>query len=130
MTDEMPIGWDVDRTLDEIQALLPPGWAFRFEPHLRGFWVAEFYDKSKALLWEDANPAANLLLFDAYGWIKERVQPRKTPGPGSNWVRRRELTVQQVSAEALQRSRLPDPPDLDPNEVASVYDSHRHKPRR
>lgn len=122
MTDENLLGWDEDRLLEEIRDLLPAKWGFKFAPHARGFWTADFHNAERNVVWEEASPAANLLLYSAYGWLSAQVRPQ--PKVSSNWVRRRELTHTIVAEEA---NKTPDPPHLDPNEVAAVYESHCHK---
>lgn len=121
MTDENLLGWDEDRILEEIRGLLPAKWAFKLEPHERGFWAAELHDPEGKVVWEEASPAANLLLYSAYGWLSAQFLPKPKISP--NWVRRRELAHLTVAAEA----KTPDPPHLDPNEVVAVYESHCHK---
>lgn len=130
MTDADLFDWDVNRTLHEIRTLMPIGWTYKFQPVERVYWSFEFSDTQGVVLWQDHNPAANIILFNAYGWLREKVAPIPKPRAGSNWIRRRELTLQAVNAEALRQSRTPDPADVDPAEVAAVYESHRHKPRR
>lgn len=121
MIDNDAYSWSEERTKDEISALLPEGWAFHFGHNARGYWEATFVDENDEAVWADSFPASNVLLLNAYGWIALRRTPRKA----GTWGPRRELTLREVNAEALRRARdaAPDPEDVVPDELASVYQS-------
>lgn len=116
--------WDDERTKAEIAALLPDDWEFLFGWDNEGYWKAAFVDGGGTIVWDDAVPAANILLRNAYAWLALRSSPRRQ---GPAWVRRRELTLAQVNADALRKARVPDPPDVDPQEVEAVYQAKRPK---
>lgn len=124
MIENDAYSWSEERTKGEIAALLPDGWEFRFGHNDAGFWEASFVDETGKEVWVDAFPASNVLLLTAYSWIAIRRSPRQRSGM---WAPRRERTLAEVNAEALRRARVPDPPDVDPDEVASVYQGRRPK---
>lgn len=106
--------WSEDDTRAEIHKLLPDGWTFDFQAD-DGFWVATFRDKEGAIVWEGDNPASNMLLFDAYGWLWLRLNPQRrtnvwTPRPG-----RKDEVPRPKSID------VEDPADLDPEQIAAVY---------
>jgi len=118
MLDNNAHTWSEDRTKEEISLLLPKGWVFRFDRNEIGYWETSFLDETNTSKWSALSLAPNIALFNAYGWIALQRVPR---GQGV-WGPRRDLTLQGVNAEALRKVSVPDPEDLDPVEIASVYD--------
>lgn len=116
--------WDDERIRVEIAAILPMGWKFEFGAVNNAYWTAIFTDAEGVVQWEDSFPASNVVLLNAYGWLRLRGTR-----PTAVWSRRRELTLAEVNADALRRARAesPDPLDVDPSEVLSVYQSKRSK---
>lgn len=124
MIDNDAYSWTEARTKDEIASLLPEGWKFYFGHNPGGYWESKFTDETGVIVWDDSFPAPNVLLLTAYGWIALRRTPRTTTGA---WAPRRDRTLAEVNAEALRRARVPDPEDLDPMEVAAVYQGKQPK---
>jgi hypothetical protein len=112
--------WSVQDILSEIQRLLPEG--FRFTEAAKEGWCIASVQQTVAespeakVLWSDSGPDRRLLLLNAFGWIWLRGQTPKHPAwrprPGGQPVRRHPAPFPKV----------PDPPDLDPAEIRSVYE--------
>jgi len=118
--------WDSLDIQMELKKLLPEGWAFE---HLYGadcFWralVVDLTDKEKPLVrWEGDNLDERMLLFDAYGWLWMRKYPPEKRQRSPWRPRRSELTKEAVTQQVSTGQKVPpDPEDLDPKEVASIY---------
>lgn len=65
-----------------------------------------------------------LVLLDAYGWLWMRAHP---PKRGLRWGDRPELTREMVTQRAQRQASAKDPEDLDPDEIAAVYEDYRKK---
>ena len=118
--------WSLDEIVGAIYTLVPKPWVFEhWQDDDYVFHARVKVKSSEQSLWEDTHADERLLLFNAYGWLWARNQP-KLP-PDDPWVRRRELTSSAVSRMALG---IPDPEDLQPDEIKSVYEQHRKPPRR
>lgn len=117
MVDNDAYSWTEDRIKTEIQSLLPEGWSFQFRYDEIGYWNSKVLEPNGAVAWEDSFPASNVLLLNAYGWLALRRSTRQV----GTWGRRRDLTLAEVNADALRKSSSPDPADVDPSEIASVY---------
>ncbi len=120
MIDQNAHTWDEKRTTVEIESLLPSGWQFQLEEEATGYVSVAFLDSAGVSQWTDHGPSAQLILFNAYGWIVARTTLATNTGP---WRRRQELTLKEVNAEALRKARVPDPDDLDPDKLQAVYDA-------
>ncbi len=122
-TPEEVSAWSFEEILAETQALLPKGSAAEVRHHSGGYWVA-FVERStpegKVVDGEEENPDRRLAPLNLYGKVWLGSLP--TPGGGSPWVRRRELNREAVTRMA---TGIADPEDLDPAEVASVYQTYR-----
>lgn len=118
-TIEEMSAWSDVELVAEIQTLLPPGWFVRIDANPEGYWevsvdratdtpepITEFFeshiDKRIALL----------NIYGAIGAYKARSRSEQWIGG------RRELTKQPVR---IKSSAIPDPADLDPEEVEAVY---------
>lgn len=120
--------WTNDDILVQIETLKPKGTFFRcvFNEEER-FWHARFerFDEAqrkRVVLWEEFGPDERLTLFNAFGWIWARQQP--LPPKDSPWSpHRRDLRQQAVRGRATTPGHsVPDPEDLDPEEVQAVYE--------
>lgn len=104
----------------QIGKLLPEGWTFTCnldqENH---FWVAEVKNEDGEVSWGTFNPDERLALLAVFGhmWSKSH----KRPAPGTPWGPRRQELIRRYVTSRVERP--PDPEDLDPEEVASVYES-------
>lgn len=109
--------WSDEETLAEIQAALPPGWAFKC-PNDDGYWVPAITDEQGVQVWGEPFADLRTALLSAFMWLWTRGQPENP-----RWTRRRELHPHAVAgAFGLPHVAVPDPPDLDPAEVQAVYD--------
>jgi len=109
--------WDADETFQQLTAALPLGWKISAWED-SGYLVAELHDDKGESCWCKASPDAKLLFLDGLGWLMTRNH--KTTNPV--WrprARERELRVPNPISD------VPDPPDLDPVEVAAVYRARR-----
>lgn len=123
MIDPHAHTWDADRIKLEIESLLPLGWSFTSgEEETSDYFRASFEDAEGATPWEDSGPFAQVILFNAYGWLFARTTLASNTGP---WRKRRDLTLVEVNAEVLRKARVPDPEDLDPDAIQAVYDAPR-----
>ena len=118
--DEIVLYTDVEIET-HIRQLLRPGEFFTLGRDETWF-VSEITlrGETSSLLWDHLGFDRRLLLLDAYGWLWARVQPAST---STIWVRQREITRDDVARRAAS-STTPDPEDLDPEEVRSVYEGH------
>lgn len=116
--------WSNHRIEQEIAAMLPSGWSFGFyqDPDLVD-WVFRFESTGGKVEWWDRNPALNLLLLSALGWLHLRDSKKVKHSP---WVRRRETAHRPTRFERAQAT-VSDPPDLDPAEIEAVYCRHARK---
>lgn len=111
--------WDEERIKDEITLRLEPGWVFRFGPSEdRMSWEASIWHEGIEL-WSDDGLTSQLVLLNALGWLENRKYQGHSAGV---WVRRSgDLSQQRVHELAYSKTYgPPDPPHLDPDEIASV----------
>lgn len=110
--------WSEADTLIKVLEALPVGWSFR-EKAVDSTFYASVIDASGAQLWSGEQRDRKLLFLDCLGWL--RVRDHKTKNP--IWkVRESEVPLHRP---AIHPSPTPDPPDLDPDEVAAVYKTSR-----
>lgn len=113
--------WTVEEILGEIQRLLPEGTAF-VEAAKEGWHVATVQQRGAEnaepqILWTDNGPDRRLVLLNAFGWLWLRGQKPKHPA----WKPRGTEPARRHPAGAFPT--VPDPPDLDPENVRSVYEN-------
>ena len=129
-TLEEVTAWSVDEIRAEIRATLPAGWVFEEKQLPRGVRRARFLrpDAKGDLVpvWGDTHMDERLLLLGAYGLLWTRDH---RPHPDSPWIRRNNPTREAVTRQVIakQRCSVPDPEDVDPEEVAAVYEKARKK---
>jgi hypothetical protein len=104
--------WSLEEARAALLKALPTGWAFSIL-HRNPFRAV--IKDGDAVVWTGDNYEERLLILDAYGYMATRQAPEPTFGP---WVpRRAELTSEVVLSHAM----TPDPPDIDPAELAVAY---------
>ncbi len=116
-------------TIDEIQLKLMD--LIEQQSYILGFqavsneagWYASFTADGREL-WGLQGPDIRLVLLSAYVWLDCRTNPVK---PRPMWAPRGENAARSDVVNVPVSS--PDPEDLDPTEIAAVYDSpHGFKP--
>lgn len=124
--------WTVDEAIAEVHVRLPPGWSLRLEEEPHGFFHSLIVDAEGKLQWEspaapERTPGAGLrvVVLDAYGWLYARQHQPKHP----KWALRPDLTPAAVNARfgltaAKPGQQVPDPGDLDPNEIEQQRKNH------
>lgn len=111
-------------SLEEIQTAirlsLKSGWQLVIEPLPIGVWSAILYDETDVNRWEDEQVDQRILLFNLYGWLRREagVQPSHPV-----WCRRGEVQIPSHFGRKAHQGTviIPDPGDIDPDEVALVY---------
>jgi hypothetical protein len=118
-TIEEMSAWTLDELKVEIHQALPPGWSFNYGWNEDVDGWATIHDETGKTAWETAGVwDETLLLFNAYGWLTTRNVEPKNPV----WARRRGVVPKPVVGQySLPGVSVPDPEDLDPAEIASVY---------
>jgi hypothetical protein len=116
--------WSIQEILDEIQRLLPEGTRF-VEAAKQGWYLASVQQvvpdvpnlPEPKVLWSDGGPDRRLLLLNAFGWIwlhdQKPKHPAWRPRSGGRPARRHPTGP---------FPKIADPPDLDPEEIRSVYE--------
>ena len=117
--------WDVQDVRAAIISDLPGGWKFIAEV-VNGWYFAKFLDDVERVVWEDQSADQRLLFFSAYGWMHLRNHKPRIPA----WkLRTSEVNpTETIAGRAAPHIEVPDPEDLDPEEVRSVYaDPHSRR---
>ena len=131
-TLEEMTAWSAEEIEGAIRCSLPAG--FYFECGLdqeAGAWFARFWrpsESQRTVLYQDWGIDQRLTYFNAYGWLWAQKQPK--PPAHSLWARRREVTRETVQQRAFRGVRVPDPPDLDPEQIEAVYADTFGKPKK
>lgn len=143
-TIEEMMGWTPQEIEAAIRSSLPPGVQFDcgFD-QAAGTWFVRFWREQKkeagaerVVLYEDWGIEQRITYFNAYGWVWARQRPK--PPAHSPWVRHQDKVNPQSVRKAAQTVqqrvpfvRAPDPADLDPKEIQSVYaDLREHLKKR
>jgi len=112
--------WVEERIQEELEGQLPPGWSVTLtkDPATLMWWVTVFEGEDER--WKGDAAAPNTVLLHALGWAMTRLSKSDEAGP---WApRRREITKDRLHELAYRVSSPdPEPEDVDPEEVASVY---------
>lgn len=118
--------WDEGRIQEEILLLLPPDWLFELRPNEDATgWEAVFSDTEGVEIWKEEHFVAQMVLLNALGWL---VSKGAKPQESGAWVRRSgELSKRPHDRLFSLGLTEGDPPDLDPEGVASVYSGHSRK---
>ncbi len=120
--------WSIEELEAEIDAALPSGWSLSFRESPDGYWefvIQSVTDESEPLIrLEKENADRRLGLLDVYGWLWLEGSPK--PPAGSPWAPRPELSIEIVTGHAnIRGSKVPDPEDLDPAEIALIHKSRK-----
>lgn len=102
-----------------VQAQLPPGFSLIFDL-TPVEWLARLSGPDQRIVWQASHPDKRILLFDFYGWFLSHTGVRpKHPA----WNRSGEVQIApRHGVKAHQaHTQIPDPEDLDPSEILSVY---------
>ena len=114
-------GWDAEEAEAALRAMLPAGWRFEHQDH-EGEWLARLRDDAGEVAFESVYPDARLVLFNAIGFLLNRVQsPSRHPlwSRGARQDRRGPRRPGELGLPSL--GPIPDPADLDPAAVDLVY---------
>lgn len=119
--EEMTI-WSTEDLNRQIQLSLPSGWTMRSASE-GGIYSATVLDQTGEAQWHGQRTDYRLLQLDVYGWLITRGAKSQNPA----WARRDNLTPKRVGRDiGLGGPSIPDPEDLDPEEVRAVYEKHKH----
>lgn len=112
--------WTTDEAHVKVLGVTPPGQTFHIEND-RGLWFAWFQSNKDTTVWK-SEPSADprVALFEAYVWVHIGKQEPTDP----RWIRGKS-DPNKVGPSMGGGSSIPDPEDLDPEEVGNLY--HRHK---
>lgn len=109
--------WNEADLLAKIDALLEADQTFICESLEDGGFHPCIFDGEK-LLWDSFVADRRIALLDAFGWLWSLKRKDDPDGPWAS--RRRELIPQSVS-DLVHGSKIPDPQDVDPKYIHSVY---------
>ena len=101
--------------------MLPPSWKLTLRVDQSGFWVVRFEELKEGeveVVWEAFEVNERRALFEAYGYLWKKQRPLREFD--STWVRRRPMLSPPQSSVS---DSSPDPEDIDPEEIESVYSS-------
>jgi hypothetical protein len=124
--------WSIAAIREGLPRLLPEGWVFEESPS-EGLWGAKIYSPDK-VEWQERSFDERLLLLGAYGflwmlgyksnedspWFRPNTQTREDSLAKINSVQFVPV-FNTAKVVPMSRPNVPDPPDLDPSEVFSVY---------
>lgn len=119
--------WTLREIQDSVLLLLPKTWKFTYELRDDGLHEACILrpaEKKYEVVWTDAFSDERLVLLGAYGFLFTR---NHKPHLHSPWVRRSNPARDAVRRRAFEKfgasfGGSPDPEDLNPQEVQSVYE--------
>ena len=107
----------------EIRAILPEGRTLTIEPRVEGYWSVLVGLPGESPEVEESHIDLKIALLSVLG---ELGSSKEDPGSVSPWARRRELSRELVTKQvSIAGSKVPDPPDLDPSEIDSLYRSRK-----
>lgn len=131
-TLEEMTGWTPTEIEAAIRKIKPQG--VNFECGIdreAGAWFVQFWQDNqgkKNILFEDWGFEQRIVYFNAYGWAWARQRgPTQRTSP---WTRRQGEVTPQVVQRKAKASSIPDPADLDPNQIRAVYDRFREEPKK
>lgn len=109
--------WTADDVLLKIQEVLPEGWALK--ERFSGYrYYADLFDQGGSNVWSGEQSDPRVLFLDCLGWLSLRGHKTKNPA----WrARSSEVPLHRPPVSVA----TPDPPDLDPEEIAAVYKTSR-----
>jgi hypothetical protein len=114
--------WTTEELLEEVLRVTPEGLTFKYD-RKDGWFIAQVTNSDAEVLWSDSHADPRILFFNAFGWLKLRHHKPQNPA----WTpRTREVNpAAYVPRASTPSANVPDPPDLDPTEVSSVYTQRR-----
>ena len=102
--------WSANDALIYLRQNVPEGWSVL----VHGDVMVEILDSEGSSQWAQSGVDPKMVYLDAIGWLRVRSHTVKAP----RWRPR----VSDVELHRPAReSRYPDPPDLDPTEIAELY---------
>ncbi len=109
--------WTAEDVATQIKLILPVGWSVTYEGSSGKPYDGLIKDENSLPVWSGSSTDRRLLLFDVYGWLL--VRRRKGSNPF--WVRSGTPTPKPVvGVVSLDGVSVPDPEDLDLDEIQSV----------
>jgi hypothetical protein len=118
--------WSLEEVRQSLQQSLPDGWKLE-QGSTEGYLWVRLLQSDGSEAWNTIHLDERNLLLAAYCWLLLRGQPVPTPDVSAWGSRRGELTMRGVTRRALN---LPDPEDLDPDEIRAVYEEAARDKRR
>ncbi len=112
--------WSIEEARTQVLNLLPEKWHLSVGCDESGFWTVRVTSPDEegadVLMWKGEALGELGVLLDAFGYLWLRSQPG--PELDSPWTRKKS----RIPSPCFSVSdKAPDPEDLDPGEVASVY---------
>jgi len=115
--------WSAKDIAAAVCASLPTSWKFEYRRR-RGICTATFTDENGSVAWTKEGFDMRLLLFDAYGWLRLRLQSTQS----DVWRTRHGQSYRPgVGPVSIPGMLVDDPQDLDPDEIALVYRNHLNR---
>jgi len=114
--------WTVDDINTQILTHLPKGWNFDLQT-LPTHWRAAYKDENGVQVWAEEHYALRILLLSAFMWLWQRLNPTPVHPAWNPSAPRQLAPVRHSTAQHT----IPDPTDLNPAHIRSVYDSHARK---
>lgn len=116
---EETLTWTAEDAHERLQAVVPAGWSVERSEEA-GWHRVALLDAAGVEQWAGEHPDPKFIALDALGWLRLRDHRVKNPA----W-KPREAEVPLFREPGVVQSPVPDPPDLDPDEVATVYRTTR-----
>lgn len=111
--------WTAEDVLVRIRLSIPTTWKLNWSFD-GGWYHASLLDSEGGTQWSGEHPDQKFLFLDILGWLTVRDHKVKHPA----W-KPREQEVPLYRPPVPSTSGIPDPPDLDPDEVDVVYKTSR-----
>lgn len=124
LTFEEIAHWTIDDINAQILRLLPKGWKFDLQTHPT-HWRAAYKSENDAEVWAEEHYALRILMLSAFAWLWQMVNPSRVH-PAWNPAAKPALIPVPVQHSTAQRA-VPDPADLNPEHIRSVYSAHARK---
>lgn len=119
---EEAAAWTVDEVKRQNTLVLPKEWTL-VSGTTDDLFTCTIKDNHEIVRWQEVHPDLRFVLLSAYGWLVTRDLKNVNPV----WSPRRELTQDIVRQHVTFRSSdAPDPEDLSPEDVRTLYEQHRN----
>jgi len=102
--------WSDAEALSYLKLNIPEGWSVE----VSGSVSVEIIDSEGVAQWGQTGVDPKMVYLDAIGWLRIRSHITQTP----RWKPR---ATEVELHRPLRESKYPDPPDLDPTEIADLY---------